>query len=269
MPKHLIITSFNGGRFLLEQTRAYLKRLAVGEESRPDVMCLQDIPFRDLPLFEWAPYVTFAPMTNHLINGQRAVVGIAVASCYFMTDITHHITWGNGNLKDLQGVDCNNQRAVPTAEGDRVIDSTEDRVVICATIVKDGVEYNIATTHGFWARGGGVNDAKRSSTIRLRDALVHEAVCRGGLVFAGDLNCARSGEIYNMLTNTLHDCMPIEIDNTLDPDHPFVRKGGKVVNDYVMTCDIGHGSKTYDVSDVTLRSGVSDHCALSAMISRS
>lgn len=266
MPKQLNVMSLNVGRLLQQRTYRFLQHLGI-DESRPDVLCLQDIPFRDLSILERWPHIAFAPMTNHLINGVRAVVGIAIASRYFMTDIVHHTTWGNGVLKDLLGVNNQNQRSVPTEEGDRLIDSTEDRIAICATVIKDDAVYDIATTHGAWVRGGIANDRQRDSTECLRGVLVHEAVNRGGLVLAGDMNFSRGGEIYRMFSNTFCDCMPPEIDNTLDPDHPFVKKGGKVVADYVMTCEIVHG-KTYQVSGIRLRSGVSDHCALFATISR-
>lgn len=65
-----------------------------------------------------------------------------------------------------------------------------------------------------------------------------------------------------------NDCVPLEMDNTLDPDHTVVRKGIKVVTDYIMTHEgIGH-SGVYNVSDVRLQPGVSDHCALMATVSK-
>ena len=255
----LNILTLNVGRMLQERTRGYLSAL-----TGPDVLLLQDLPYRDLSLLEYYPHVVFAPMTNHFINGVRAVVGVAVASRYFLTDVMHHTTWGDGLLKDLQGINDKNQRHLG-AKSDVLVETSEDRVVICAKVVKGLEEYDVATTHGMWVRDGIVNDVQRHSTKLLRGALAKEVSRRGGLVFAADMNMARGGEIYRMLGETLRDEMPPEIENTLDPDHPYVKRGGKVVTDYVMTAN---RRTIYQVADVSLHPGVSDHCAVSATITK-
>ena len=74
----LTIMSLNCGRMLQERTREYLQGLGTAETA-PDVLCLQDFPYRDLPLLERWPHIAFGPMTNHLISGVRAAVGIVLA----------------------------------------------------------------------------------------------------------------------------------------------------------------------------------------------
>ena len=266
MSKSLTIMSLNVGRLLQERTRTYLQSLGT-TEPLPDILCLQDFPFRDLSLLERLPHVAFGPMTNHLINGERAVVGIAIASRYFMPDIRHHITWGDGVLKNLRGINEKNQRHLG-AESDTLVGATENRLVICATVIKGGVEFNIATTHGMWVRGGVINDAQRCCVGKLRDVLIKEAYMRDGLVLMGDMNFGRGGETYQLFTEEFRDCIPQEIDNTLDPEHPAACKGLKIVTDYVMTGHGGYPENGYSVTDVRLRPGVSDHCALSATVSR-
>ncbi|MDO8573088.1 MAG: hypothetical protein Q7S11_05045 [bacterium] len=175
-------------------------------------------------------------------------------------------------MKDLQGVDNKNQRITPTTENDRLVESTEDRVVICANIIKDDIEYGMVTTHGQWVRGGVTNDVQRQSTRSLIHFVLAQAGRRNGIVLVGDMNFGRNSEIYKMfIDKKFRDCVPLEIDNTLDPEHPAVRKGIRVVRDYFMICE-GYGGDfvSYDlheVSEVILRPGVSDHCALSATIS--
>ena len=263
--KNLTIMSMNVGRMLQPRTRAFIERLA-HDPNVPDVLCLQDIPYRDLSLFERWPYVTFGPMTNHIIGvgeeAKRAVVGIAVASRYFLTDIAHHTYWGDGTLKDLQGIK-DNQRHLGE-ESDRLVEATEDRLVICASVEKEGVGYDLANTHGMWVRGGVTNDVQRQSMKRLRDILADEAQMRDGIVLASDLNFGRGGEIYDMFTEWLADRMPPEIDHTLDPEHPVSKKGIKVVSDHIMSCP--EFLDSYLVNDVKLHLGVSDHAAISATI---
>lgn len=259
MPIKLV--SLNVGRLLSERTEQNLRSLA-DKTFVPDVVVLQDMPFRSLPLLERWPHIAFGVMTNHLINGVRTPVGIAIASGYFITDVTHHTYWGNGVFKNLQGVNDKNERHLGELS-DRMVEESEDRLVVCATIVKLGVKYHIATTHGMWVRGGVPNDVQRSSMRRLLEILVSEAAVRGSLVLAGDMNFNRGGEIYQMFTEKLHDCVPPEIKSTLDPDHPASKKGVQVVSDYLLT--IGRG---YVVSDVHLEFGVSDHAALTATVSK-
>ncbi|MFA6519711.1 MAG: hypothetical protein WCT41_02725 [Candidatus Paceibacterota bacterium] len=263
--------TLNAGRLLQQRTWGYLNGLVTGAEPAPDVLCLQDIPERDLPWLrrQWR-HVAFAAMTNHLINGHRAVVGIAILSRYPMIYITRHTTWGNGKLKDLQGVNDKNERFPPTKETDDLIDTTEDRRAICVTVIKDNRKYNIATTHGYWVRGGATSDRQRESTRKLLEFLTREGNARDGLFLAADMNFGRGGEMYQMVTAGRHiavgfsDKMPANIDNTLDPDHPFVKKGGKVVTDWFFAQN--RHDRSFVLSDVRLRSDVSDHCALSATV---
>lgn len=273
--KSLTIMTLNAGRCLLPQTHEFLQDLNLMAYP-PGVIFLQDFPFRDLALLERWPHVTFAPMTKHLINGKRAVVGIAIASRYFMTDIVHCTTHGDGKLKDLQGVNDKNERIAPTVENDQLISSTEDRVAICATIIVENngmanSKFNVATTHGAWVRGGVVNDMQRASTKKLRDFLVREGERRDGLLVSGDMNFGRGSEMYKLfvrdgLCGGFTPRIPLTIDNTLDPDHRFVKRGGRVVNDWFF--DLNRHDRAYDVSDVRLRSGVSDHCALSGVVTQ-
>ncbi|OGG77944.1 hypothetical protein A3B35_02180 [Candidatus Kaiserbacteria bacterium RIFCSPLOWO2_01_FULL_54_24] len=268
----LTLTTLNCARLLQPRTRDYLQSLGIAEEL-PDVLCLQDFPFRDLPLIiDKLPHIAVAPMTDHLIDNKRAAVGIVLASRHFMTDIVHRTIWGDGVFKEIKGV-VDNHRSPNTAETDLLIDTTEDRVAICATVIKDGEKFEIATTHGYWVRGGVVTDRQRRCAHSLTDFLIVEAYRRNGLVLAGDMNFGRGGEIYKMfIDKEFHDCVPPEIDNTLDPEHPATRKGIKVVTDYIMIRE-GYGGDfvSYDVnqvSEVRLHSGVSDHCALSAVITK-
>lgn len=262
----LNIVSVNVGRFLEERPREFIRRLG-NDILLPDVLVVQDVPFRECPSFEQFPFVTFAPMTNHFVNGERAVVGIAIFSRYFMTNIRHFITWGNGLLKDLEGVDEHNQRYLGE-ESDRLVEATEDRMLICARVQKDGVDFDIATTHGMWARGGIANNIQRSSTRKLRNHLELEAILRDSLVVAGDLNAARDSEIYNSLTQKMSDCLPRTVESTLDPDHPLSKRGINVVIDYVMLVPNGARKPLYQISDVRLYSGVSDHQAIFATITK-
>lgn len=265
--QQLTVMSLNVGRFLQPRTGEYLRHL-IKSDQPPDVLCLQDVPVRELSwLMEKYPHVAFAPMTRHSIWGEPAVVGIAVVTGpdHPVTNIVHCTTWGNGVLKNLQGINDKNQRHLGE-ESDRLVEMTEDRVVICCSIMGNDDVFDVATTHGMWVRDGVTNDRQRENTVRLLDFINKEGKCREGLVLVGDMNFGRGGEIYNMcVVERLTDCMPENIESTLDPDHPAAKKGIKVVTDWFFTYE-GRPDMNYEVSDVKLVPGVSDHCALTATI---
>lgn len=238
-------------------------RRLVGANFPADVLLVQDFPRRAVRFLECAafPFYSFASMTIHRINGVQGFgetdVGVGLFSKYPITNIIQVPTWGNGELKPLQGVNESSQRHLGE-ESDRLVEASEDRWLIVANVMKGYDDpYPIATTHGMWVRNGVINDVQRESTRRLIAALQSEAQWRHGLVFAGDLNISRENEIYQMITGAgFRDCIPDSIESTLDPEHPFSKKGGKVVSDYFME------KGGYTFRDIELVAGVSDHCAL-------
>lgn len=260
MPSTLRVATLNVGRFLQERTRVKVREIAQREDA-PEVMLVQDLPFRDLPLFERWPHVAYAPMTNHLINGERAVVGIAILSRYFLAKSTHHTTWGDGVLKNLEGINEKNERHLG-AESDRLVEKTEDRVLICAIVIKNGQCFSVATTHGMWTRGGVTNEVQKVTAARLLRVLSSEFLFPGGSVVGGDMNFPRGGEIYQKFVECgIKDCI-LPVETTLDPDHPLSKRGIKVVSDYFFTT-----GSCYRISDVSVDGGISDHCMISANLS--
>ena len=269
MPKQtdLRVMSINVGRFLdRERTMNYLNQFKLGGKM-PDVIMVQDVPERDLAFFQscW-PHIAFAPMTNHLINGERAVVGIAMCSRYPISNIVKHTYWGDGTLKDLQGINEKNERYLGE-ESDRLVEATEDRVLIVATVSKEGVDYQLATTHGMWTRGGVCNDVQLECIGKLSQLLddEHRWSGRKSVVFVGDINAGRGTEGYRRLTMRLHDCVPENVLTTLDPSHPASKRGINVVTDFFMTPQDNFGS-LYDVIDFRMDEGASDHKVISATV---
>ncbi len=260
--KQLTFSTQNWGRLLEERTRKYASGLLDPEYPLPDVLCIQDIPFTGLQFLKRLPHIQFGVMTNHLVSGVRMPVGIAIASKYIIRDAAHSTCWGDGTFKDLQGMDANNARDLGSVS-DRLVEATEDRLVICATIVKNSLEYNIANTHGMWVRDGVPNKVQRQYLQELRLAVRQQALRRRGIVLMGDLNFGRGGEIYKHFINPdeqFRDCIPATVETTLDPKHPVSKRGIKVVSDYVMTHPDGRGEDRFEIGNVRVQSGFSDHC---------
>jgi hypothetical protein len=258
--------SFNAGRLLDNRTQAFLNQLIADEVELPDALAIQDLPaWAVSSLMERFPHVAFAPMTNHFVNGERMVVGIALFSArhVFMTNIVHTTYWGDGVVKDLEGINDQNERYLGE-ESDRMVEATEDRILITATLQKGDDVYDVATTHGMWTRGGITNDVQRQCMVSLRLELMLQAKNRNGLIFVGDFNAGRGTEMYQYLTEELVDHVPPDIETTLDPEHKASKRGINVVTDFVMEVPDPKGQLVQHVSNFLMLAGVSDHQVIMA-----
>src|SRR6185436_112486 len=117
MPEiELKVWSLNGGRYVGRtsqeepQTVKWLKSLSAPGADVPDVLCLQDFRVSMIPILVQSPlrHFHFAAMTNHLIWGEREVTGIAIASRYPLHNVEPCYTWGDGVIRDLEGVGNDN-----------------------------------------------------------------------------------------------------------------------------------------------------------------
>lgn len=246
MREQLTVWSLNGGRFVAEtqqeeaNTIRWLRSLSDLNIELPDVLCLQD--FR-LSLFCYLapfPHFEFMPMTNHLIFGKRELVGIVIASRYPLTLVNREFTWGDGHIRDLMGIDNNNTRIKPYQVTDRLILQTEARCFLAATVQKEGLQWRIATTHGFWTRGGTLTSEQRESTQRLCECALKDAHKHGGTILLGDLNLDTEGEILRVFAmHGAKDHPPSEITTTLAPSHPAAKFGAKPDRVMVWPNDLG------------------------------
>jgi endonuclease/exonuclease/phosphatase family metal-dependent hydrolase len=81
------------------------------------------------------------------------------------------------------------------------------------------------------------------------------------LILCGDFNAPRGGEIFKMLADKYKDNIPPEYDSSLDTELHRIGKIKKLMVDGLFT------TSAYIVSDVKLSEGVSDHKAVTAIIS--
>lgn len=130
--------------------------------------------------------------------------------------------------------------------------------IIWVGIEKDEVEYVFVTTHFTWSVADYANDNQRSDFVVLKNLLKKI----GPHVFSGDLNAPRGGEMWdNFVSLYGQDNIPTEIHTTMDQDlHKC--KNLQLVVDGVFA------QPPYQVSNVRVVSGVSDHQAIIASIAR-
>ena len=271
----LTIWSLNGGRFVGKTPEedgsalAWLKGLSKPGAVIPDVLCLQDFRVSLLRYLQHLPHFHFAPMTNHSIWGKRELTGIAIASKYPLDDVRVHYTYGNGIIKDLDGIGNDNHRwgGDRAEEADRRVLDTEWRVAIAANVWRNPEDaYRIATHHGFWVRGGVPIPEQLRSTDSLCTFLRKDAIDFGGLVYIADCNLDKDGEVLKRyMASGARDCLPPRIKTTVAAHHPAAKFGVKP--DRVMV--FGGWKTLYRVSNVYMDpSPGSDHDMLCATIEK-
>lgn len=219
------------------------------QDRKPEVVCLQELCERDVAHFESAigAQCVFAPMGR--IPDDPPGTDIVVAGVGIFTKlavVSHTIEYYAGNERDAREGEI---RTVFT-----------NHPLIALDIEKDGTAFRIATTHLTWTPKGAPSDLQRLNARRLFEIL-HG---KDDLVFTGDFNAPRGGEIFSLFARHYRDNIPPQYQTSLDPvlhRAPAEEKSDKMVDGIFSTA-------AYQVSDVVLTGGVSDHLAVTATISR-
>lgn len=129
------------------------------------------------------------------------------------------------------------------------------RALIQGRVEKNGVPYDLATTHFSWTQNGEASDQQRQDLTSLLRLLMYTPE----VVLAGDFNAPRGGEIYSKLTNYYIDRLPPHVKTTIDGK--FHRAGFlQLVVDHLLT------SPGYEAENIYVVNGVSDHWAVMAQI---
>jgi endonuclease/exonuclease/phosphatase family metal-dependent hydrolase len=140
-----------------------------------------------------------------------------------------------------------------------------DHALITCDVEKDRAMFRIITTHFTWTPKGAANENQRRDLIAVLDMLR----VAGEFVLCGDFNAPRvldgiPGEIFSQIAENYKDNIPPQYLTSLDPARhraPLIEQADKMVDGIFST-------PIYTVSDVTLHTGVSDHCAITATIER-
>jgi len=268
----LSVWSLNGARFSGStpaeepQPLRWLKALSQPGADLPDVLCLQDFRVSLLQHLGPLPYFHFVPMTNAMYFGQRELLGICIASRWPITAIDVVQTWGDATVKDLEGVDENNERTGDLDDSDRLVLKTQNRVGLACTVHPHGhaAGMRIATHHGFWTRNGATTDQQLLSTTRMAKFLANQGRQHGGLLYMADFNPDKAGHVYRIYRESgAKDCLPADFATTLAPEHPAAKLG--IRSDCIMLWPDADGNYAYEVNQVELDgSPASDHLMLRA-----
>ncbi len=213
------------------------------KERQPEVVCLQEVFERDVPLLAEAMGGTAYFVPKMIWEG--SVMGICIISRLPLLNMHSDQYAGASELRTFVN---------GTAEEKH---SSMRYILASAEIEKDGTLFKIATTHFTWTPGGEADDFQRADIQSLLATLAP----LGDLVFTGDFNAPRGREIWELLATSYKDNVPDVHQSSLDPN---LHRAGPLP--YVV--DGIFSTPVYHVSHVEMICGVSDHCALVADISR-
>lgn len=244
----------------IERAKHFDRILPFLKEQKPDVACFQEVREPDVSLLketmDGSGYV-FAPMCHHASEGNPAVVGICIVSRLPLRG--HGVDYYRGTPDSLP-----NALLAPEQEkDDAIVAASMNCALSLVDVEKSSVVYRIATTHFLWSRKGRFSTYQREAMQKLLSLL--EA--KGEFVFAGDFNAPRGGEIFGMIAAKYKDNIPAHYKTSLDIS---LHRSGKLHPEQL-------GNKMVDglfstpqcvVSNVELPSGVSDHLAIVAYVSK-
>lgn len=240
----LVSINVEGSRHL-DRVLPFLAREA------PDVACIQEMNDTDAELFARAQgggACFFVPMGRQLREGARSTLGVAV--CSRLPVRRQDALYYHGDAG-----------SVPDSDFDKIETyNVFNRIVLVCDVEKEGTVFRIATTHFTWSPRGEATDLQREKMKGMLDVLAP----LGDLVLTGDFNAPRGGEIFAMLAACYKDNIPPNYRTSLDIS--LHRAGKTKPNELADKMVDGlFSTPGYVVSDVRMISGLSDHCALTAV----
>lgn len=238
----------------LQRVETFLK------QQRPDVLCLQELCERDIPFFEelMGNHLIYAPMSRHPAEteDQMQVIGTAIVSRHPLEDAHKHYYRGN-------------PATIPTiAFEDGVEDETgnvQKKVVRgslnCSLMAATVNGFCIATTHLTVTMNGESTPEQLADADALLAYAREEAEEHGGLLMCGDFNAPRGKPTFSKIAAEFIDGVPAHYTTSIDGN---LHRAGPIP---FMVDGLFH-TPNYKLEGATLHTGVSDHCALTATLSR-
>lgn len=217
------------------------------EREKSDVVCVQELMQGDIPRLAAAlggAECLFEPATLRPEEG-NGVLGVGIFTR--VPVLTRCVRYYHGTPDILP----------ESSQSDPATYNNMNRVVVSVDAEKDGGKFRIATTHFTWTPDGKPTDQQREHLRNLFGVL-------GGMrefVLTGDFNAPRGGEIFDALAERFKDNVPAVYTTSIDPKRHRAGALELMVDGLFSTAG-------YDIADVEMACGVSDHCALKASIER-
>ncbi len=217
------------------------------KQEHPDVICLQEVFEVDMPLLEQTfgmkgRYAAMADVRDVSIHQAHAFGSWGLAQFTTLPVIDSRAEYYVGQPDELPIFFSNNN---PNAQ---------NRVLLVATVEKEGQSFTIGTTHFTWSTGGKYTPEQAENFHALSQILDQLPE----LILCGDLNSPRQGEVANVfhqLAERYTDTIPPEITTSIDGQF---HKAGQLE----LMVDSLFSTPQYQVKNVRVIGGVSDHKAV-------
>lgn len=217
------------------------------KEFKPDVVCFQEVIDSRVSYFEEKLQMKglFLPMVKDHVDVKDLNSPIGV--------------YGVGLFTALNVLNSRTEYYFKP-EGEVLMNDSGNEMVVRrgfieATVLKNGENFTIATTHFTRTPDGSTSDKQRDDLKNMLGFFK----ANQELILCGDFNAPRGEEIFGNLAKIYTDNIPLQYDSSLDSK--LHRVGHlKLMVDVLFTSD------HYSTSEVSLSEGVSDHKAISALI---
>ncbi len=230
----------------IEGNRHFARWPQVVNQEKPDVLCLQEVYEVDVPFIEEA---------TGLQGEFFAMMNIAEENKY---KLPPRGRWGVGYFTNLPTTGIPAHYYSKTAQvQDFTAPNDASRVFVVKTVEKDGVSYTVGTTHFTWSGGGEATDDQRADQRVFLEVLQQFP----DIVFCGDFNAPRGGEIFAEFEKYFIDHLPKDVTTTIDSELHYAAPLELVVDTIFST-------PHYKLSNVRAISGVSDHIGVVGEVER-
>lgn len=141
--------------------------------------------------------------------------------------------------------------------------ATQKYLLAVADVRQGGTSYRIGTTHFIWTPDGQPDEHQRQDLKSLFVALK----AQDDMVFCGDFNAPRGGEIFSELAKRYTDNIPQHYTGSIDVS---LHRAGQIDAERLghLMVDGLFTTPGYVATDVRLQFGVSDHAAVVATITK-
>lgn len=229
------------------EAKKHLDKLkAFFEAEKPDVICMQELCKTDLAYFSKVTGLAYAytPMCKNPVNGE--VEGVGIYAKEMIGSAVHFI----GGSKE---------GSLPVSSEGSYLDRYESRIfqLLVAKVNFNGATFNISNTHFPVTEGGEAEEYQREVVGGLLEA----AKSYNDLLICGDFNAPRGKEIFSVITSIYKDNIPAHYTTSIDKD---LHRAG----DLNLMVDGMFSTPNYQVSNVELKNGVSDHLAIVAEVKK-
>jgi endonuclease/exonuclease/phosphatase family metal-dependent hydrolase len=219
------------------------------ESEDADVVCLQEVLGKDVHLFEekLKAQGKYLPM---LFNKKADIYPLPANNFFGILILTKlKVT------KYLQYFYAGSEDDVPqVAEFDP---NNSSRILLGFEVEKDNQFFRIFTTHFTWTPDGQLSQLQREHFAKM-SAFLDKF---DDLILCGDFNTPRGLDIWQDLSEKYQDNIPTEVTTTIDPNLHRVKNLQYVVDGIFST-------PQYEVSNVRIKDGISDHQAIVAILTR-